>query len=103
MTIGGDTGRHSLPPWGRSLASKASVRWHGEAVTDEVLVRLPFIQRQLYAEGLSRWGTVERIFFGGLAQKPGNFALAHAARELLVSMVFGCRPPFPLGISDIGW
>ena len=46
-------------------------------------------------------GTLERDFFGGLAQKPGNFALAHAARELLVSMVFGCRPPFPMGISDI--
>ena len=48
-----------------------------------------------------RVGVEERIFFGGLAQKPGNFALAHAARELLVSMVFGCRPPCQVGIGDI--
>ena len=72
-----------------------------QALTDEVLVRLPFIQRQLYAEGLSHWGTQERRFFGGLAQKPGNFAFAHVACNALVSMVFGCRPPFPMGISDI--
>ena len=32
--------------------------------------------------------------------EPGNFAFAHDACNALVSMVFGCRPPFSLGISE---
>ena len=53
------------------------------------------------AEGLSQ-GDPGTRFFWRPAQKPGNFTPAHAARGLFVSMVFGCRPPFPMGISDKG-